>query len=150
MPRFHTNLIVTAPIDKVWAFHTEVSHLVHVLPRDVRPHLLKVHERFEVGTDYVLRMIFGYWWTHWHARVVEVDPPHRFVDELVVGPLPFWRHVHRFEPHAGGGTLLTDEIEYQVPWGRLGGLYDTFFLRWQLRTVFDHRRKVLDRLIREG
>src|SRR5262245_5402332 len=50
----------------------------------------------------------------WRAtfRIVEFDRPHRFVDQMIQGSMPAFRHEHRFEP-AEGGTNMIDEITYQ-------------------------------------
>jgi hypothetical protein len=50
-----------------------VANLPGVIPRNLRPHAVKLHERFEPGAEFVLRLGWGYWWTHWHGRLVEVE-----------------------------------------------------------------------------
>lgn len=56
---------------------------------------------------------FGVRW-RMTSRIVEFDPPHRFVDEMVRGPFRTFRHEHRFES-AGGGTRMTDVITFTTP-----------------------------------
>jgi ligand-binding SRPBCC domain-containing protein len=70
------------------------------------------------------------------------DPPHLFVDEQLSGPYSFWHHTHRFETK-GRGTSITDEIRYLLPFGPLGTLVHTMFVRRQLTGIFDHRRQVI-------
>ena len=60
---------------------------------------------------------FGVTW-RMTSRIVEFDPPRRFVDEMVRGPFTAFRHVHLFEAH-GGGTRMTDVITFQTPLGVL-------------------------------
>lgn len=62
------------------------------------------------------------------SKITELDAPHRFVDEMQRGPFKSWRHVHLFEPTADG-TLMTDEVDYRVPFGPLGSLVDRLFVR---------------------
>ncbi len=147
MPRLHTEMVVPAPIEKVWAFHAEVANLLCVIPLNMKPHLVKVHSDFGPGTEFVLRMGFGYWWVHWHARIVEADPPRRFVDEQIAGPFESFRHEHRFETLSDGRTRLVETIDYRVRRGVLGALADLLFVRWQLRGLFSFRRRALRRLL---
>lgn len=62
------------------------------------------------------------------SKIVELDPPHRFVDEMQKGPFRSWRHVHRFEP-TDGGTLMVDDVDYDVGFGPLGAVVDRLFVR---------------------
>lgn len=71
------------------------------------------------------------------ARITEVEPPHRFVDEMVEGTFASLRHIHEF--HAiEHGTLMRDILTWQAPLGVLGTLADRLFLRrhmeWFVRT----------------
>jgi len=46
------------------------------------------------------------------TRIVEVDRPRRFVDEMVRGFFRSLRHVHEFHPREGG-TLMRDVLEFE-------------------------------------
>ncbi len=56
---------------------------------------------------------FGVTW-RMMSRIVEFDPPRRFVDEMVRGPFTAFRHEHLFEAH-GAGTRVTDVITFRTP-----------------------------------
>jgi hypothetical protein len=62
------------------------------------------------------------------------------------GPFAYWYHRHRFEPTARGTTLMTDEIEYAVPFGRLGEWLAGWFVRQKLQRMFDYRHNEIIRL----
>lgn len=38
-----------------------------------------------------------------------------FRDVMLDGPFAAWTHTHRFRA-AGGGTIVTDDVEYALPW----------------------------------
>ncbi len=149
MPRFRTETTVGAPVQRVWDFHADVANLIAVIPMNRRPHVLRLHEGFEPGCEFVLRLGIGYWHIHWHGRIVEADPPRRFVDEMLSGgPFSTFRHEHRFEPLPDRGARIIDTIDYLPVWGALGQLADWALLRWQLRALFGFRRRALSRLLR--
>src|ERR1051325_4250618 len=62
------------------------------------------------------------------ARIVEMTPPDRFVDEMVRGAFKWLRHVHEFE-EMGRETLMRDLLTWQAPLGLIGSAADLLFLK---------------------
>ncbi len=85
----------------------------------------------------------------WLTQIREWDPPHRFVDEQLEGPYALWHHTHTFEPSAGGGTLMRDEVRYALPLGPLGELAHRLLVRRDLERIFDHRAERVPALLSE-
>lgn len=56
---------------------------------------------------------FGVTW-RMTSKIVEFDPPRRFVDEMVRGPFTAFRHEHLFEAF-GSGTRMTDVVTFGTP-----------------------------------
>jgi ligand-binding SRPBCC domain-containing protein len=79
----------------------------------------------------------------WRTRIEEFTPNERFIDVQLNGPYRLWHHTHIFEEHAEG-TLMRDEVNYQVPFGPLGTLARALFVRRQLEQIFDYRVDVIE------
>ena len=79
------------------------------------------------------------------SRITEFDAPRRFVDEMVKGPFRRLRHVHEFQPVAGG-TLMIDAFDYLAPLGILGRIADVVVLNHYLRRFLEERNAVLKRI----
>jgi ligand-binding SRPBCC domain-containing protein len=79
------------------------------------------------------------------ARIVEMEPPRRFVDEMARGPFKRLRHVHDFTPDANG-TLMRDTIDWESPLGPLGRLADRLFLQRHLRWFLQEKQTRLKAL----
>lgn len=80
------------------------------------------------------------------SRITEFDPPHRFVDEQVAGPLERWWHEHTFE-ETDGTTTMTDVVEFASPLGPLGTLFDAVILtRYMTRLLKLRSRWLVDAL----
>lgn len=65
------------------------------------------------------------------------------------GPFAFWLHFHRFAVEAREGvigTTITDEIEYEPPFGAAGELAHAFILR-QIKTIFEHRQRRISEIL---
>jgi hypothetical protein len=52
-------------------------------------------------------------------------------------PIQFMRWVTRVEPRGGGGTRITQELEYRVKFGPVGWLLDRFMMERKLRASLD-------------
>jgi ligand-binding SRPBCC domain-containing protein len=73
------------------------------------------------------------------SKVVEMDRPHRFVDEMQRGAFKSLRHEHVFLP-VSGGTLMRDRIEFEAPLGFAGRIAERLFLRrYMLRFLKRHQ-----------
>jgi ligand-binding SRPBCC domain-containing protein len=64
----------------------------------------------------------------------------------VRGPFAYWQHIHSVravDQFGPGVTVVTDEIDYEVPLGSLGRLAHQFFLRRQIESAFAFRRQAV-------
>ena len=82
---------------------------------------------------------FGVTW-RMTSRIVDFDPPRRFVDQMVRGPFAAFRHEHLFEPY-GGGTRMTDVITFRTPVPLVTDLPIGIYLRRLMRTRNDAIRR---------
>lgn len=81
----------------------------------------------------------------WTTNIDEYRPPHAFVDRQARGPFEYWRHRHEFS-EVDGGTLIRDEVEYELPFGMLGRLTHWLMIAAQLRAIFEFRFHALRRM----
>ncbi len=82
--------------------------------------------------------------TRWDAEIVQFETNHSFCDRQLRGPFTFWQHNHRFlslDRTGPGVTVLTDEIEYDLPLGPLGNIAHALFVRKQIEKTFAFRRE---------
>jgi hypothetical protein len=80
---------------------------------------------------------------HWQTEICAWNPPYFFVDEQIKGPYREWRHTHRFEAH-GSRTMMTDEVQYALPFGVLGRIVHALKVRRDVIRIFDYRRLQID------
>jgi ligand-binding SRPBCC domain-containing protein len=66
------------------------------------------------------------------AKIIEMSPPRRFVDEMVKGAFTWLKHEHEFHVHAQG-TLMRDVITWKAPLGPLGRIADALFVERHMR-----------------
>ena len=66
------------------------------------------------------------------SRITEFRPPAFFQDRMTRGAFRFLEHDHLFEPQ-DGGTLMTDILRFQAPFGPLGWIAERLLLAPHLR-----------------
>jgi ligand-binding SRPBCC domain-containing protein len=69
------------------------------------------------------------------------------VDEQAHGPYGYGRHRHSFRP-TEGGTVVSDRVEYALPFGWLGRIVHRLVVQKQLHQIFAYRQKVLTEIMR--
>jgi ligand-binding SRPBCC domain-containing protein len=131
----------------VFRFHESPGALQHLIPPWENIKLVESAGSLQVGSRVVLRGHLGLFPLQWIAIHTEYDPPHLFADRQESGPFALWYHRHRFLEDGFGGTILRDEIEYAVPFGRLGHWLGGALIRRQLERMFAYRHETTRRLI---
>ena len=81
------------------------------------------------------------------VRVVELDRPHLFVDEMIRGPFRKFRHVHEFLRSGDNGTLMRDTVAWTSPTWLLGSLGNAIFVRKYLCDLVRTRNAKLKELV---
>ncbi len=130
---------IPRPIDEVFDFFSHPRNLHRLTPSSMGFEYLTDDGEMRAGLDigYRIRPLFGIP-VRWLTRITEFDPPHGFRDVQLRGPYRRWEHVHRFEA-VEGGTLVHDEVEYDVPGGPAGDALNHLVIRNELRWIFLYR-----------
>lgn len=81
---------------------------------------------------------------YWVTEITHVEQGKFFVDEQRVGPYGMWHHQHHFK-EVDGGVEMTDIVDYGVPFGPLGALAHSLFVKKQVAGIFEYRAQVLEK-----
>ena len=81
----------------------------------------------------------------WKTEIEKFEPENLFVDNQVKGPYSLWHHTHIFE-ETENGTLMTDIVNYRLPFGILGRIAHTIFVRRTLKKIFAQRKQEISQL----
>ena len=82
------------------------------------------------------------------ARITALDRPNRFVDEMIEGSFKWLRHVHEFEA-GNGATLMRDTLDWEAPFGIIGRIADTLFLRRHLNWFVSTKQRALKIIVEQ-
>lgn len=83
---------------------------------------------------------------YWKTRISQYEPPFLFMDEALRSPYVFWRHEHRFR-HTERGTIVSDRVQYAMPYGLAGQLVHRLAVAKQLLAIFSFRQKAIAKLL---
>ena len=87
---------------------------------------------------------FGFYLTH-KSRITAMSHYDYFVDEMEEGKFKSFKHEHFFE-EKNGVTIMKDKLQYEIPFGFIGQLFDFMFLKRHLKNFLLERNKVLKKL----
>ena len=132
-------LWVARPLDEVFEFFADAKNLAVITPpwldfKIVTPAPI----RMEVGTNILYRIRWHGLPMRWTTRITRWEPPMAFTDVQISGPYRLWQHSHRFAAERGG-TRVTDEVRYTLPFGWLGLAVHAIAVKRSLRQIFDYR-----------
>lgn len=134
---------VPADLNTVFKFFARPENLAKITPPWLGFNILTpspIPMRQGAVVDYLIKL--GPLPTRWRTLITTFEPPHLFVDEQLHGPYSFWHHTHRFTAK-DGGTLLTDEVRYVLPFGPLGDLAHTLMIKGKLTQIFTSRHRTI-------
>jgi ligand-binding SRPBCC domain-containing protein len=103
---------------------------------------------FELGDEVTFEATHFFVRQRLSARIVEMNAPKSFSDEMLRGAFQKLRHEHRFEV-AESGTRMIDVLTWASPLGALGKVADALFLKRYMKQFLQRRNRELKRLVEE-
>lgn len=85
------------------------------------------------------------------AEILEYEPLSHFLDRQRTGPMRLWRHRHSFRPETRNrvpGTVVHDEVEYELPFGPLGRLVNGILIEQMMHGTFQPQQQEFEWLLR--
>lgn len=145
--RFSHSFAVDAPIDRVWAFYTDIGHLEVITPPEMKLTVVKctTGRQLVEGTEVWLEgnLVAK---SRWHSKITRLRP-YMYVDEMLEGRFRVWKHTHTFEQVADGKTKVIDEIDFELRYGPLGKVFEGYAEK-QLAGIFAHRKDATVKALR--
>jgi uncharacterized protein (TIGR01777 family) len=90
----------------------------------------------------VLAVRAGGLWRRWISQHCDYHAGKQFCDVQTEGPFRYWRHCHRVVADAPDRCFLQDDLEYALPYGRLGALMGASLVRNKLERMFRYRHDI--------
>lgn len=154
--KIHTEQWLPYPVELVFAFFANPENLPRLMPKwqaarieeaNFRPPPVYGGTRYPgtaAGDGTQLTLSFRPFpgspvRVSWEAAISHFIWNEQFCDTQVRGPFHFWHHCHKVSA-ANGGTLLRDEVEFELPLEPLSRVALPL-VRWQMAAVFRFRQE---------
>jgi ligand-binding SRPBCC domain-containing protein len=137
---------IPASVDEVWDFINNPFNL-----KDITPDYMGFQVTSNSGSDtmyagmiitYIVKPVLGIP-MKWVTEISQVKDREYFVDEQRMGPYKMWHHQHKIQI-ISGGVLMTDIVTYIPPFGLLGVIANSLFIKKQLQHIFSYRTKAIE------
>ncbi|WP_290798106.1 SRPBCC family protein [Flavihumibacter sp. UBA7668] len=128
MPKIHLTCFILAPVERVFDLARNID--LH------KKSMAHSQEQAIAGTtNGLIQLGETVTWkgkhlgkTRFHkSKITAFQSPIHFTDEMVEGDFKSFVHTHHFKK-VENGTIMIDELMYEVPYGLLGRLVDRFYL----------------------
>jgi len=134
------------PLAEAWHFFSSPHNLAKITPPSMR---FVVTSDYDEHTKMYPGMIITYKVTpflgikmNWMTEITHVKENDYFVDEQRTGPYALWHHQHHFK-EVKGGVLMTDIVNYAIPYGPIGQFANDLIVAKKLKQVFAFREKAI-------
>jgi ligand-binding SRPBCC domain-containing protein len=140
----HFSRETTFPVSAavLWAFHERPDAFRLLWPPWREVEVIQGPTSLEVGTRVVARTKVGPVWRTMVSEHVAYERGRMFADRMLKGPFSYWLHRHIVTAKGPTASMLTDDIEYDLPLGVVGAFVAGRFVRKELERLFTYRHDV--------
>lgn len=139
MKQFKHSFVVNSDIDTVWKFYTNIRHLEIITPKIMGLEIIKSqNDVLQQGTEVWLKAKL-LTKSKWHSRITYLKQ-YEYIDEMISGRFKLWQHLHIFNKLGDRKTEVTDQVNFELPYGFIGKLFENYVLS-KLENIFAYREK---------
>ena len=145
--RLKSKQIINENIDQVFDFFSKPENLPVITPgkmkfKIITPKPIEMKEGALI--DYTLK-IMGIP-LRWTTLIVKYHPVKIFVDQQLKGPYSMWHHTHNFKAINDKETLIEDIVAYGIPFGFLGRIAHSLWIKRDLENIFKYRSEKINEI----
>ncbi|MDZ4661895.1 MAG: SRPBCC family protein [Pseudomonadota bacterium] len=144
MGQVQNSMVISAPVDQVFAVHKSIAKLMSFVADNVDIEMVSLVEELNKGEE--IELFLGRFGINRRCKIKieELIPSEKIEIKQTLGLFNSYRHTVRFSDHGGGKTLLTDFVSYKLPFGLLGYLIDDLFFPNDLMKILEGRYKKIN------
>ncbi|MBS1509304.1 MAG: SRPBCC family protein [Bacteroidetes bacterium] len=143
MPEIHITTFIAAPAQRVFDLSRSISlHKISTAGTNeeavagITSGLIQLNETVTWKAKHLFK-------TRTHQTLISaMEAPAHFTDEMLAGDFKSFKHDHYFKP-TGNGTIMIDKLSFESPYGALGKMANTIFLKRYLQKFLLKRNAVI-------
>lgn len=144
--------VVNSGIDKVWDYFSTPKNLNAMTPESLEFRIIsELPEKMYLGQiiQYKVKAL-PLVWSNWLTEIKYVEEGRKFVDEQRIGPYKLWFHEHIFIPLENNKVKIIDRVHYDIGFGIIGSLLNSFWIKGKLNDIFEFRFKKVSEIFNGG
>lgn len=149
---YKTEQLLPIDMTTAWDFFSSPHNLAILTPKDMDFKVLTQldnHIHNDMIIDYTVKPLLRIP-LRWKTKILDVQNKNQFTDIQLRGPFILWKHVHQFIQQKDG-ILVKDTVHYRLPFGFIGRIAHSLFVRKRIAEIFSYRKIVLENLfIKKG
>lgn len=138
--------LIECQVEDLFHFHIDTNNLKAISPTNIKVTLLNEGFVPKEGGVLKLRTVKNFIPIIWEVKIDTLQSPNLLVDIAMKSPFKSWKHSHIFTQIDENLCELKDRVEYELPFGFLGSLFD-FFVQYELKSMFEFRHRVTKQLL---
>ena len=140
--------ILPIALAEAWDFFTVPTNLDKITPKEMDFHITnnpppKTYKgqiiTYKIGALPLIK-------SNWITEITHLEEEKFFVDEQRFGPYAMWHHEHHFQKISDREVLMTDIVNFKLPFGILGDLLAGNYVRNKVKFIFESRFKILENI----
>ena len=139
MEIYEKTSLLDCKIEELFNFHTNMKNLKAITPLNTKVELVNKDFVPHEGGVLKIKTVKNFIPTTWEVEIEKLESPNLLVDVALKSPFKYWKHSHIFT-QKGSMCELKDIVEYELPFGVIGKLFD-FFIQKELKSMFDFRHE---------
>jgi ligand-binding SRPBCC domain-containing protein len=143
MPRIHLTSFIAAPVERVFDLSRSISlHQISTAQTNekaiagVTSGLINKNETVTWQAKHFFKT------RQFTSAITEMQSPDLFIDEMIKGDFKSYHHEHHFKA-AANGTIMIDLVNFETPYGLMGRIANSLFLRSYMERLLIKRNAVI-------
>ncbi len=141
--------ILPLSLEKAWEFFTLPTNLDKITPGEMEFRITnnppnKTYKGQII--TYKIGILPGIS-SNWVTEITHLEDRQFFVDEQRFGPYAMCHHEHHFKEISANEVLMTDIVNYKMPFGILGDLFGGKLVTNKVKFIFESRYTILEKFL---
>ncbi|SFI62331.1 Ligand-binding SRPBCC domain-containing protein [Kaistella treverensis] len=141
--------VLPLSLEKAWEFFTLPTNLDRITPKEMEFRITnnppnKTYKgqiiTYKIGALPFIK-------SNWITEITHLEEQKFFVDEQRFGPYAMWHHEHHFKAVSDNEVLMTDIVNFKLPFGILGDLLAGNYVKNKVKFIFESRYEILEKTL---
>ena len=139
--------VLPLSLEKAWEFFSLPTNLDKITPKEMEFRITNNPPNKTYEGQIITYKIGALPFTksNWITEITHLEEQKFFVDEQRFGPYAMWHHEHHFKAVSENEVLMTDIVNFKLPFGIFGNLIAGNYVTNKVKFIFESRYKILEK-----